>query len=467
MSAYLFSEDKFKKSFLKSDSTNTSNIKLYHTPGKQLKLFPYKGNEKPYPIINMSDVVGDFIRAELKIKPTKLSLDELCKGIQEEIGINDSESSALKAIIKSFFFRTGEFIGDNIGMYQYNAVTVDGANELTHFLRDILSEKAKQDKISQDFNKAAKNYPYNVLENLIKNNSPELSAEDEEAPYFKIFDLAAKQFSLDIDFMLTSGMTSTEDLSNLLSLYYFYYTSQTCIVLNQFGNGVRNKIQPVYFSLDWEKMSTNRKAYTDGWRTLQENIKLILSHSFTLDLLNQTQSNEKYDYIKLVQLANGSSAMDFDIAKTIKGIEETYTKYVTDYGDFKSIPREKCPTQTETAIRHLFDCVNGQFKNTSRKRVVTYFYGKLTDFYKERWLKNRGRAGWVLNLTQADIIFLTKLSIRDGEQIRLIELFKEYEKRGVFLDNTSKTALQDLFQKLNLLDKKSDSGDAQYVRKIL
>ena len=44
---------------------------------------------------------------------------------------------------------------------------------------------------------------------------------------------------------------------------------------------------------------------------------------------------------------------------------------------------------------------------------------------------------------------------------------KEYEFRGIYLDNSSKEYLQEFFTKLNLIDKKSDSGDAQYVKRIL
>ena len=57
--------------------------------------------------------------------------------------------------------------------------------------------------------------------------------------------------------------------------------------------------------------------------------------------------------------------------------------------------------------------------------------------------------------------------IKDKDKIRLIDLYKEYEYRGIFLDNTSKEYLQEFFTKLNLIDKKSDSGDAQYVKRIL
>ena len=70
-------------------------------------------------------------------------------------------------------------------------------------------------------------------------------------------------------------------------------------------------------------------------------------------------------------------------------------------------------------------------------------------------------------MTERDIIFLTKVSLRDEEKIRLNDLYKEYEFRGIYLDNSSKEYLQEFFTKLNLIDKKSDSGDAQYVKRIL
>lgn len=73
----------------------------------------------------------------------------------------------------------------------------------------------------------------------------------------------------------------------------------------------------------------------------------------------------------------------------------------------------------------------------------------------------------MLNLTERDVIFLTKLSLKNEEKIRLNDLYKEYEYRGIHLDNASKEFLQEFFTKLNLIDKKSDSGDAQYVKRIL
>ena len=45
--------------------------------------------------------------------------------------------------------------------------------------------------------------------------------------------------------------------------------------------------------------------------------------------------------------------------------------------------------------------------------------------------------------------------------------FNEFEKRGIALDRYSKKEVMNLFDNLNIIDKKSDSGDAQYVKPIL
>lgn len=172
------------------------------------------------------------------------------------------------------------------------------------------------------------------------------------------------------------------------------------------------------------------------------------------------------DYISLAKLAN-EPGMDSVIAAEVKKAEETYCSYVGDYKGFSDIQYPLAGTETDKAVNHLFKCVYQQFLNTDRKRANQFYNEKFTEFCKSRWVKNRKKSGLVLNLTERDVIFLTKICLRAEEKIRLNDLFKEYEKRGIYLDGTSKEYLQEFFTKLNLIDKKSDSGDAQYVKRIL
>ena len=62
---------------------------------------------------------------------------------------------------------------------------------------------------------------------------------------------------------------------------------------------------------------------------------------------------------------------------------------------------------------------------------------------------------------------MTKIFINNNERLKLSSLFYEFKRRGIAFDKDSQNRIVQLYEKLNLLEKKSDSGDAQYVRSIL
>jgi len=206
---------------------------------------------------------------------------------------------------------------------------------------------------------------------------------------------------------------------------------------------------------------------TSGWNSLFGNISHMFSHAITLEVLNQCNLDEMWDYISFGEYVRQNQDMDSYIAAEIKKAEELYKSFVGDFKKFDMISYPPAGTETEKAICHLYRCIEAQFMETERKRANQVYTEKYSEFCRTRWIKNRKKSGLVLNLTESDVIFLTKISLRGQEKMRLIDLYREYEYRGIYLDNTSKEYLQDFFTKLNLIDKKSDSGDAQYVKRIL
>lgn len=118
------------------------------------------------------------------------------------------------------------------------------------------------------------------------------------------------------------------------------------------------------------------------------------------------------------------------------------------------------------AVKFLFDSIKSQFENTGRSRAYNSYSAKFERFC-HKFLKSRGRSGLMLGLSEETLIFLTKISIKEREQMRLKDVFDEFEKRGIFLDDISKEQVTIYYEKLNLIEKKSDSGDAKYVKRIL
>ena len=172
------------------------------------------------------------------------------------------------------------------------------------------------------------------------------------------------------------------------------------------------------------------------------------------------------DYIKLSEITQNSDA-DIIISKQIDKITDCYRCVITDCPEMQELKKKDSPFgQTDASIHYLFDSVKSQFENTGRGRPYKSYADKFKS-YCYKYLKNRGRSGLMLNLSEETLIFMTKLCIKNREQLRLKEVFNEFERRGIFLDNFSKDQVASYYEKLNLIEKKSDSGDAKYVKRIL
>lgn len=470
MSDYYFDEELFKINFnAKEPGTKSSDsYRLNHIADNCFKLYPFKATTRnASPIVyELSEVISGFFRKSLGISAESLDFEELCSRVQDKVEIEENDIELFNDIIRALFFKGDSFYANNIGLYPYQTLVENkSADRVAEFLYCVLG---LDDTDKQNIKNAEEAYPFNVLEKMVVDSitTKEIQKQSDEQKYYQIKRSIQSGFKEDFAFMLKSGMTTVDDISNLLAVYYFYYVAQTVLTLNQFGNGSHDKLENLYYALDWEKVSKNRLCCQYGWDMLSNHIGQMFSHAITLEIINQNDG-PMMDYIDFKELADTDVETDNQIADQIKKAEKVYISYIGDCKKFEAIPDKPGANKTDSAIRHLFECVLTQFNETERKRASQFYSEKFSEFCKARFVKNRKKSGLVLNLTERDIIFLTKLALRDSEKIRLNDLYKEYELRGIYLDTTSKSLLQEFFTKLNLIDKKSDSGDAQYVKRIL
>ena len=209
------------------------------------------------------------------------------------------------------------------------------------------------------------------------------------------------------------------------------------------------------------------ESYTEGWQKLERSLKKMFAHVTVLELLNHTVSgSELVDYIRIAEITK-NDVVDKEISEQIDEITNYYRKAIKDSPEMNELHKEySLRNHTDAAIHYLFESVKTQFENTDRSKAYNTYANNFID-YCLKFLKSRGRSGLMLNLTEEMLIFLTVLSIKNQEEMRLKDVFNEFERRGVFLDNFSKDQVATYYEKLNLIEKKSDSGDAKYVKRIL
>jgi len=132
-----------------------------------------------------------------------------------------------------------------------------------------------------------------------------------------------------------------------------------------------------------------------------------------------------------------------------------------------SLKNKKFNNEIQEELYSLFYRINYQFKNSGRDKPYNDYASWLIQFCKINYTKTRGRLGSTTVINQETLLFFTKICIADNEKIRLKELWNELEQRGLTFDEASKVEIVKLFERINLLEKKSDSGDAQYVKSII
>jgi DNA phosphorothioation-dependent restriction protein DptG len=94
---------------------------------------------------------------------------------------------------------------------------------------------------------------------------------------------------------------------------------------------------------------------------------------------------------------------------------------------------------------------------------------KVVDIISCRFLK-RGRGHYVLSLDKEMLIFLVALMTREvpkNKNMKLESVYKRFNSYGIHFNRGTRQKIEDYLLKLNILVRKSDSGEAQYVKSIL
>ena len=82
-----------------------------------------------------------------------------------------------------------------------------------------------------------------------------------------------------------------------------------------------------------------------------------------------------------------------------------------------------------------------------------------------RFLQSR-KGNHVLVLDNEMLTFLIAL-VTKGQKVKLEEMYQRFNDYGIYFNRETRSAIEEFLLKMNLLDRKSDSGEVQYVRAVL
>lgn len=431
-------------------------------------LIPFKTKVDKNRYEDFSGVVGAFSRlmSDTMIKGG-VKVSDLHSKMKEKLEECEPDTFDLLAqIVDNLYFEKGKLLPINtkaLNYIDYNISQQQVAEYLYSMFVEATDLKGKYALMEQTEDT-------NVLESLVFSSLEDTESKAENdyqradcfLPYVK------DVFIKDLSVLLENSGYYKANIERFLAYYYYYYISQLAVKLNKFELGKRGEIEKIYMSLNWEVVTRVRPSYEYGWKYVKEKISHMFSHSVILGMMSRNNDGSHLDYIGLFERMNNSSE-DSETASDINSICETYKKWIPlDYSSCKHDDSKDGSCQAMNAIRMLFETIDFQFINGGRKSHYNGYNKKFIEFAQKVFGKWRGTNGYTIGLWEEDVIMFTKIIIAEyNGKVRLSKLFEEFEKRGILFDRESKKKVTDLFEKMNLLEKRSDSGDAQYVKSVL
>ena len=244
------------------------------------------------------------------------------------------------------------------------------------------------------------------------------------------------------------------NLDFIFAYYYFYYCVQLVLKADQ-PIDIVDLTNPnkIYYLLDWETASKSRKAI-NGYTFIKDTLYYFFANMNLIEMLNTLAGthgllcSEIYDLMSIGKLNKND-----------------YIKVLNEWVEYYEDMRNLDNYQYSNDFKYLVSTLKNDLKNMGNQQPYAY-WRNLNNVALKYFVKRRGPHGYVLNIDKKFLYIITALCVKN-EKIRLIDLFKEYERRGLFFDRYSKEEIVNLLNTWNLIDKKSDSGDAQYVKQIL
>ena len=335
-------------------------------------------------------------------------------------------------------------------------------------LADFLSSANTYTTITDSTDK--KDLFTNIIKAAFEHGIPTKKTDDIEEYY--IFPFLKKQFSADFEWIMgrpDSVIVKYIDL--LLNFYSCYIFTQTLIHISpKYKAEDYFRPLPLYFILAAEKASMKSEVITKGWEHYlpAEVIGKTFSRLQAWDILNCLTGVKSCCYTDVISALNDLGSFESN--------RETLMDLLREFHDdkwamFDNRPTSKNPNMPrevdyqansyEEFITLLFSLCEGLQEYTYDLRMRKRVY----DLMMTRFLSLR-RGKRLLNLDNEMLIFLIAMMTRE-KKTRLDNVYKKFSEYGIFFNMTTRKNIEQYLLKLNLLDRKSDSGEAQYVTVVL
>lgn len=446
-----------------------------HDKGRVKDAFPFPSSKLTKVFNeNINEIIGELVRHTNNLKKPEIENDgdfiysenPLINKVIENVDFNGGDNQeVLAGFLEDFLFNNGEELKP-LHLYLFNYILLQeekkGEKEkYSRFIYDLLFDNNAE--ISSLFSSKETE---NLLTELILTSLPELEYNKNpksvrEKQYTNTIPVLKSLFVSDFLFLSKHKEYFINHFFQLIHYYTFQYVLQFLKKSQQFGKDSEKELESFHFTFDWETGIGGYREAVEDYQMIKSNARNLFVHIHCLSHLSQTPnpSSELKSYNQLLKELKLLS-----VDEQVKE-QEKLTDWIERYSEliYTAPPQE---LENNLDFRELFKILFTQLQ-TGMSNDVCEKYGKNIDnLGKNKFLKARGKHGYILSLKQDDFLMLSAVTVKERKK-PLKEFFLQLERRGIVFDQYSKREAIKLLEQQNFIEKKSDSGDAQYVKPIL
>lgn len=252
-----------------------------------------------------------------------------------------------------------------------------------------------------------------------------------------------------------------------LHFYACYAVTQAIVRITAKDKQKEDIPAPFYFILNSERASVNHDAVVRGWsyQIPKTSLDKLYGKSQALDILNSVLGgdigfyNNIYEKLNETDFEDNRELCNELLSKYQEEKREVFNRRTSESGSIEEIEIDVHSYEEfiSTLERLCTGLQSPSYVSRMRKKVI--------DLLNVRFLQSR-RGNLVLVLDNEMLTFLIALFTKSNKT-KLEDLYKRFNSYGIYFNRGSRLAIEEYLLKLNLLDRKSDSGEAQYVKVIL
>lgn len=333
-----------------------------------------------------------------------------------------------------------------------------GEIRVSEFLIELLRLKDNPEFIEMFKDNEPSNLYEKIVFESLENEEKDSSGKPRPFKFYDRKNYFSKYFDKDIKNLKKDNEYFYTHIGELLEFYYFTYVIQTTMRISNGNISQKEEIIPMFFNLGNESVSQSRKSMQQGYNLAYQHSQGLLMDIDILNYLNVLIPEQGYFYWKNEILAEEFAYKD----ELLQNLKEFISEFKQQ---LNSEVLEDIDFQFED-LNGGMQCLRSLLETRKDKSPDSRYAKSFTAISQQNYSRNHGRFGKAFSLSNQTVLLLTSAIVGHGKML-LNQVFQEFENRGIFFDRITRDGIIVLFEQANILEKLSDSGDAQYVRGIL